>query len=117
MSHFSSSFDRSYNYRHIDDGPIKIPVLLRFTATTGKPSEAWGNGFFYMPHGLTVDHNGSFWVTDVAMHQVFKFDALGDKEPSLTLGTRFVQGSSLETFCQPASVAVEKSGTFYVADG
>ncbi len=114
---FHSSFDNNNKYRHIDDGPIKIPVLLKFSATTGQPARAWGNEFFYMPHGLTVDHEGSFWVTDVAMHQVFKFDSMGDKEPSLTLGTRFVNGNSMTTFCQPASVAVERSGVFYVADG
>ena len=112
-----SSFDQDYNYRHVKDGPIKIPVLLKFSASTGKPSEAWGSKFFYMPHGLTVDHEGSFWVTDTAMHQVFKFDSLGDEEPSLTLGTRFKHGTGLDMFCQPSSVAVEKSGTFYVADG
>jgi len=27
---------------------------------------------FYMPHGLTVDGHGHFWMTDVAMHQVIK---------------------------------------------
>lgn len=30
---------------------------------------------FYLPHGLTIDLDGNYWVTDVAMHQVFKFDA------------------------------------------
>ena len=23
-----------------------------------------------MPHGLTIDHEGNTWLTDVAMHQV-----------------------------------------------
>ena len=23
-----------------------------------------------MPHGLTIDHNDDYWITDVAMHQV-----------------------------------------------
>jgi len=27
---------------------------------------------FYLPHGLTVDRHGNFWMTDVAMHQVSK---------------------------------------------
>ena len=27
---------------------------------------------FYLPHGLTVDRHGNFWMTDVAMHQVIK---------------------------------------------
>ena len=25
---------------------------------------------FFMPHGLTIDHEGNMWLTDVAMHQV-----------------------------------------------
>ena len=78
---------------------------------------AWGGSLFYLPHGLTIDHMGSFWVTDVAMHQVFKFDSLGDQHPSLVLGRAFVPGSEYNTFCKPCSVAVERSGDFYVADG
>lgn len=70
-----------------------------------------------MPHGLTIDHEGSFWVTDVAMHQVFKFDSFDDSAPSLVLGKAFTPSSDYGCFCQPTSVAVEKSGVFYVADG
>jgi peptidylamidoglycolate lyase len=29
-----------------------------------------GAHLFYMPHGLTVDHEGNIWVTDVGLHQV-----------------------------------------------
>lgn len=25
---------------------------------------------FFMPHGLTIDHEGNTWLTDVALHQV-----------------------------------------------
>lgn len=25
---------------------------------------------FYLPHGLSTDKNGNYWVTDVALHQV-----------------------------------------------
>ena len=25
---------------------------------------------FFMPHGLTVDHENNTWLTDVALHQV-----------------------------------------------
>lgn len=49
--------------------------------------------------------------------QVFKFLKLGDTEPSMILGTKFQPGKTFGHFCQPASVAVESSGTFYVADG
>ncbi len=70
-----------------------------------------------MPHGLTIDHEGRFWVTDVAMHQVFRFDSLEDEKPDLVLGKRFQSSNGYGSFCQPTSVAVEKSGVFYVADG
>ena len=30
---------------------------------------------FYLPHGLTIDMYGNYWITDVALHQVFKFEA------------------------------------------
>lgn len=43
---------------------------------------------FYLPHGLTVDGEGNYWMTDVALHQVFKFSEEG-KEPLLTLGKRY----------------------------
>lgn len=42
---------------------------------SGKKVFEWGKSIFYLPHGLTIDSNGNYWITDVAMHQVFKFDA------------------------------------------
>jgi hypothetical protein len=34
---------------------------------------SWGANLFIMPHGLTVDKDNNVWVTDVGLHQVFKF--------------------------------------------
>lgn len=91
-----------------------------------------------MPHGLTVDQLGNYWITDVAMHQVFKFDARDIEKhknqlkrkrtnpneaikniikPSLTLGQAFVPGNDDSTFCKPTAVAVETNGDFFVSDG
>lgn len=77
-----------------------------------------------MPHGITVDHENNVWVTDVALHQVFKFGPQFDSSADnftdnvlMTLGTRFVPGNDLDKFCKPTSVAVVTSGEFYVADG
>lgn len=117
ITYHHSSFNMNYTYRHIEDGPIEASTLLRFSASTGKPDHAWGGSLFYMPHGLTIDHEGNFWITDIAMHQVFKFSSPDDTEPSLVLGTAFKPGTGYTSFCQPSSVAVEKSGVFYVADG
>lgn len=89
-----------------------------------------------MPHGLEIDSQGNVWVTDVALHQVFKVslslrriskvqvtDFLsfqfpkGSHEPSMTLGEAFVPGSDDSHFCQPSDVAVASTGAFFVSDG
>lgn len=45
---------------------------------------------FYIPHGITMDKKGNVFVTDVAMHQVFKFDAGSWQKPSMILGEKYV---------------------------
>ena len=73
---------------------------------------------FYMPHGLTIDIHDNIWLTDVAMHQVFKFLPFGgENKPQITLGTAFEPGTDDKHYCKPASVAVLSSGEFFVADG
>ena len=37
--------------------------------------------------------------------------------PTLKVGERHEPGDDDDHFCQPADIAVEKSGIFYVADG
>ena len=71
---------------------------------------------FYLPHGLTVDKQGNVWVTDVALHQVFKFPAGKDK-PDMILGESFVPGNDQQHFCKPTDVAVMSTGEFFVSDG
>lgn len=72
---------------------------------------------FYMPHGLTIDHEGNYWITDVALHMVMKFSTKSVDKPSLSLGTAFQPGNSQQKFCKPTSVAVLPDGDFFVADG
>lgn len=47
---------------------------------------------FFMPHMITVDKQNNVWMTDVALHQVFKFGPYGGKErnfePFFTMGTK-----------------------------
>ncbi len=71
-----------------------------------------------MPHGLTVDHEENVWVTDVGLHQVFKYDFTKSNEPILTLGKRFKKGDDKSHFCKPTSVAISPSNNdIFIADG
>lgn len=73
-----------------------------------------------MPHGITVDHENNVWLTDVGLHQVFKFGPSLDgkfENMLMSLGVAFEPGNDLDKFCKPTSVAVTTSGEFYVADG
>lgn len=72
---------------------------------------------FYMPHGLTIDHENNYWITDVAMHIVMKFTSKSVEKANLTLGVAFQPGNSPKKFCKPTAVAVLPEGDFFVADG
>ncbi|XP_023030839.1 peptidyl-alpha-hydroxyglycine alpha-amidating lyase 1 [Drosophila willistoni] len=115
------TFDNANVYRENFRGPIKENTILGLEPATGQVLYEWGKNFFYMPHGLTVDPEDNVWVTDVAMHQVFKFPPRGGNaskaQPLLTLGTAFQPGSGKQKFCKPTSVAVLINGDFFVADG
>ncbi|XP_017027618.1 peptidyl-alpha-hydroxyglycine alpha-amidating lyase 1 isoform X1 [Drosophila kikkawai] len=111
------TFDNRNVYQEQYLGPIRESTILALEPATGAMKYDWGKNFFYMPHGLTVDPEDNVWVTDVAMHQVFKFPPRGgDGKPLLTLGTAFKPGSG-KKFCKPTSVAVLDNGDFFVADG
>ncbi|XP_062710310.1 peptidyl-alpha-hydroxyglycine alpha-amidating lyase 1 [Aedes albopictus] len=113
-----TSFDQLNRYAYIKTGPIVESTLLTFDNDSGDLLNEFGANFFYMPHGLTIDKNNHYWVTDVAMHQVFKFDrTISSTEPVLTLGQRFQPGTGPASFCKPTSVAVLENGDFFVADG
>lgn len=100
----------------VDEGPIQQDVMVKVNPLTGQIIETWGAGFFYMPHGLTIDSKDNIWITDVAMHQVFKIPQ-SDDEKTLVLGDTFMPGSDGEHFCQPTDVAVASNGDFFVSDG
>ncbi|KAF4107891.1 hypothetical protein G5714_010650 [Onychostoma macrolepis] len=74
--------------------------------------------WFYMPHGITTDKDDNYWVTDVALHQVFKLSSDGKDRQLLVLGEAFEPGSDKKHFCQPTDVAVDPvTGNVYVSDG
>ncbi|XP_077282054.1 peptidyl-alpha-hydroxyglycine alpha-amidating lyase 2-like [Temnothorax americanus] len=109
------TFNEDVEYQEKYRGPIRDNTVLTLDPKTGDIISGWGNQTFYLPHGIHVDPFGNIWLTDIALHQVFKYSASG--VPQLILGQRFEPGSDIEHFCQPTSVAVLPSGEIVVADG
>ena len=66
--------------------PIPAATILVLDAESGSVMSSLGAGMFYMPHMLTVDAAGNFWLTDVALHQVLKLRP--DGTIVFTLGTK-----------------------------
>ncbi len=94
---------------------IGVPAVAIMDAKTGKLLEEWGENRFAMPHSLSVDQNDNVWITDVALHQIYKFSH--DGQLLLTLGERAVSGSDSSHFNRPTKVAVAQDGSFFVSDG
>lgn len=90
-------------------GPIPVDTVIKLDSTTGEVLDSWGSILFYMPHGMTIDRHGNTWITDVALHQVFKFHP-NSRYPSLTIGRRFQPGSLPNHLCQPTAVAIASTG-------
>lgn len=128
----------TFNIQNIfnkEEGPIRENTVVLFNKV-GERILEWGAYKFYLPHGLTIDMHGNYWITDVALHQVLKFDAKDIEmmkdlpssrkrqynqekhlRPSLILGEAFVPGNDDKRFCKPTAVAVENNGDFFVSDG
>jgi peptidylamidoglycolate lyase len=101
-------------------GPIPNSIITGNTILiigkqTGKIINDWGDSLFIMPHGLTVDRHDNIWVTDVGLHQIFKFSH--DGELLMTLGEAGIAGTDTTHFNRPTDVAVANDGSFYVSDG
>ncbi|XP_027527037.1 peptidyl-glycine alpha-amidating monooxygenase isoform X9 [Neopelma chrysocephalum] len=112
-----NSFDSKFVYQQRGLGPIEENTILVLNPSNAKLLHSTGKSLFYLPHGLSIDKNGNYWVTDVALHQVFKLGTEG-KEPLLTLGVALQPGSDKNHFCQPTDVAVDPiTGSIYVSDG
>ncbi|TRZ14447.1 hypothetical protein HGM15179_012659 [Zosterops borbonicus] len=112
-----NSFDSKFVYQQRGLGPIEQNTILVLNPSNANVLHSTGKSLFYLPHGLSIDKNGNYWVTDVALHQVFKLGA-NDKEPLLILGVALQPGSDKNHFCQPTDVAVDPiTGSIYVSDG
>jgi len=104
----------------MQQSPILEDTVVVLNPTNGQMQAKWGAGRFFMPHGITADGD-AVWLTDVALHQVFKFPLQGTTKQGfalITLGKRFQPGSSSNHFCKPTAVAInDENGDVYVADG
>lgn len=67
-----STFNDDEEYQEKHRGPIRENAVLTLDPKTGDIINGWGNQTFYLPHGLHVDPFGNIWLTDIALHQVFK---------------------------------------------
>ncbi|XP_032873263.1 peptidyl-glycine alpha-amidating monooxygenase isoform X3 [Amblyraja radiata] len=111
-----NSFDRKHIYQPQGIGPIPYNTILTLDPASADVLNAVGVNTFYLPHGISTDKNDNFWVTDVALHQVYKLESNGDR--LLVLGQAFQPGSDKNHFCKPTDVAVDPlTSNFYVSDG
>jgi peptidylamidoglycolate lyase len=94
---------------------IAEDTILAIHPQSGALLAAFGAGRFRIPHGLSIDAEDNIWVTDVGLHQVFKFSR--DGELLLVLGEAGVAGADRARFDGPTDVAVARDGAIYVADG
>jgi peptidylamidoglycolate lyase len=94
---------------------IAANTILVIGRNDGILLRSWGKDLFIMPHGLTVDRHNNFWLTDVGLHQVFKFSH--DGTLLLTLGVAREPGNDTSHFNKPTDVAVAVDGSIYVSDG
>lgn len=111
-----TTFNETNHYQHANLGPIKDYTVLTLDPQDGKILGRWGANLFYMPHGITVDRHDNLWVTDVALHQAFKYKP-GELQAVLVFGQRFVPGTDSIHLCKPTSVAVATTGEIFIADG
>ncbi len=99
----------------LDTAAIDESTVLVFEGKSGRLVSKWPNKILAMPHSITVDDQNNVWITDVAWHQVLKFNH--DGKLLKTLGERGVAGEDKSHFNKPSDVAVAHDGSLYVSDG
>ncbi|KAL1513656.1 hypothetical protein ABEB36_003041 [Hypothenemus hampei] len=110
------TFNQTNHYQQSSLGPIQDHTVLTLNNLNGSILHKWGANLFYMPHGLTIDRHDNLWITDVGMHQAFKFRPR-ESVPTLIFGELFEPGSDSKHLCKPTSIAVATTGEIFIADG
>ncbi|CAJ0575330.1 unnamed protein product, partial [Mesorhabditis spiculigera] len=108
------SFSKDFKF-NAHTGMIANATIAVIDPANGQVVAEHGKNQFYLPHGLTVDHEDNIWVTDVGAHQVVKMDK--NFKVLMTLGEKLVPGTDEKHFCKPTDIAVASNGYFFVADG
>ena len=107
------AFHRSGN-TFVSSALIQQPAILAFSLL-GAITKKLSRNVFTVPHGLSIDHHGKLWATDVAQHRIFRIDPTRDVV-ELTLGAG--RGRSATQFDKPTDVAVNaQTEEVFVADG
>lgn len=99
----------------LDTTPMHTGPIVGLDGRTGAVRVRWGAKILAFPHGLTIDRLDNVWITDVALHQVFKFSH--DGQLLLAVGTRARPGNDATHFNRPTDVAIASDGSFFVSDG
>lgn len=95
--------------------PLKDDAVLEIDGDTGRLIRSWGANRFLVPHGITIDPANNVFLTDVGLHQVFKFSH--DGTLVFTVGEPRVGKWDATHFNQPTDIAIRPDGSFYVSDG
>ena len=95
--------------------PLKDPAVLEIDGDSGQLIRSWGANRFLVPHGITIDAGNNVFLTDVGLHQVFKFSHDGTLQ--FAIGEPRVGRWDATHFNQPTDVAIRADGSFYVSDG
>lgn len=94
---------------------LQEPAVLEIDAESGSLIRAWGAKTFLVPHGITIDGDNNVFLTDVGLHQVFKFSSEG--RPIFAVGEPRVGKWDATHFNQPTDIAIRPDGSFFVSDG